>query len=104
MAKAYMPFYIGDYLADTQHLSTLQHGVYLLLIMVQYTTRRPIENLERAYRTAQAQTPCEREAVELILKEFFIFSESEGGFINSRVKRDLKKQKKTMNKGACNHA
>lgn len=27
-----MPFYVGDYIADTRRLSTLEHGAYILLI------------------------------------------------------------------------
>lgn len=33
MSKAWMPFYVGDFLADTMHLSATETGIYVRLIM-----------------------------------------------------------------------
>lgn len=84
-ALPYMQLYVADYLADTAHLTTEEHGAYLLLLFSYWQTGKPL----RADRLASvARMSNERWTdVEVSLKEFF---EIDGNsWIHHRVERDL---------------
>lgn len=48
-----MPLYVADYLADTGHLSTVEHGAYMLLIMHYWQTGSLPEDDKRLSRIAR---------------------------------------------------
>ncbi|MFZ2155521.1 MAG: DUF1376 domain-containing protein [Bradyrhizobium sp.] len=53
MKRYWMPFYIADYLASTAHLTTLEHGGYLLLTCHYWIKGGPPESDEIARRVSR---------------------------------------------------
>jgi uncharacterized protein YdaU (DUF1376 family) len=81
----WMPLYIGDYLADTMHLNTQQHGAYLLLLF--HLWRRgvlPDDNTALAKITGL--TPKEWNSTRPVLEPYF--KVNNGFWQHSRVERE----------------
>jgi uncharacterized protein YdaU (DUF1376 family) len=87
----WMPLYVGDYLADTGHLTTTQHGAYLLLLM-HYWRKRELPDDDKQL-AAIAKLPLriwlnERET----LQAFFHM-----GWRHKRLDAELEKRSKVAN-------
>ena len=70
-APPYMPFYIGDYLGDTHHLTTAEHGAYLLLVMAYWQRQRPLPDDDRKLASFARMSLDTCRDVRPILEEFF---------------------------------
>lgn len=82
----YYKRHIGDYLKDTAHLSLLEHGIYTRLLDVYYTRESAIPEAQAA-RLIGARSEAEREAMQLVLEEFFELRD--GLWIQHRCEREL---------------
>jgi uncharacterized protein YdaU (DUF1376 family) len=80
-----MPLYVGDYLADTMHLSTEEHGAYLLLIFHYWQCRglpTADEQLARIARVSLAKW----KKIRPVIAEFF-----DEGWKHPRIEEELAK-------------
>lgn len=84
-ALPYIQLYTADYLADTMHLTTEEHGAYLLLIFNYWQTGKPIpkKRLQKIARVPNDRWP----SVEDSLSEFF--ADDGENWVHERIERDL---------------
>lgn len=70
-APPYMPLFVSDYLADTTHLTTEEHGAYLMLIMRYWQQQGPLPSNPRRL-AGWARVPLDRwDEVAEAVAEFF---------------------------------
>ncbi|QYM99525.1 DUF1376 domain-containing protein [Pseudomonas protegens] len=92
-ALPYMQLYVADYLADTMHLTTEEHGAYLLLIFNYWQTGRAIPKARLA-RIARLSNERWTD-VEQSLNEFF--NDNGEAWVHERIERDLEAVHATQN-------
>lgn len=68
---AWMPLWIGAYLADTTHLSRDEHGGYLLLLMAYWRNKGPLTDDGNRLANIVKATPAEWRRLRPVLVEFF---------------------------------
>lgn len=81
--RPWMPFYIGDYRADTPHLSTAQHGAYLLLIFHYWQLGGLPDDDEQLARIV-GMTPAEWRKNRPVNRAFFT-----DGWRHARIEREI---------------
>lgn len=95
-ALPYMQFFVADYLADTMHLSTEEHGAYLLLIFNYWQTGKPLPNNDKRLSII-ARLENERWTdVKQTLIEFFVVSDEK--LTHPRIEADLQFVEDKQNK------
>ena len=89
----YYEHHIGDYDADTAHLSWFEDMAYTRLMRLYYRKELPVPgDVNEACRLVRAQTKEQRQAVETVLREFFVLGAD--GWRQKRCDADIDRYQK----------
>ena len=82
----YMKFYIADYMGDTMHLSTLEHGAYMLIMCSYWQTKKP--PLEDKIHKIARMTKSDWDEIRDTLADLFLVKD--GAWTHKRIEAELK--------------
>ena len=87
MSHSWMPIYWGDYFRDTRHLTTEEHGAYLLLIGAYWARGAALPNNDSALAKMAGASHQKWKYLKRNLSEFFAISEA--SWRHERVEKEL---------------
>ena len=87
--NSFMKMYWGDYFADTRHLSTLQHGAYLLLIAYYWNSGKPLPDNDRELQRIVGIKGAVWKNTKPLLASFFKIAD--GVWSHKRIDAELRK-------------
>jgi uncharacterized protein YdaU (DUF1376 family) len=90
MSLPWFPFHIDAYTGDTMHLTTEEHGCYLLMMLAYYRTEKPLPAADRSL-AALVKLPIERwmEAKPALAP---FFREEAGLWYHDRIELEIKER------------
>lgn len=87
MSAPYMQLYVADYLGDTRHLTTEQHGAYLLLLMAMWRSGGRLPNDDKKLARIVCCTPSRWAKISSDVLDFFTIEGDE--ISNARLSVEL---------------
>jgi uncharacterized protein YdaU (DUF1376 family) len=86
-AMPFMPLYVADYMADAAHLSTLEHGAYLLLIMTYWQRGEALPDDDKKLARIARLDARTWARVKPQICDFFTTGDNK--WLHNRVEREL---------------
>lgn len=90
-SDAWFPFYSSDYLRDTMHLTTEQHGAYLLLIMGSWNRGGPLPSDDKQLAAIARLSLSSWRRMRPVIAPFF--RQDGDAWVSPRLEREIARSK-----------